>query len=253
MSIVLHTVAFIIHSSLETLMRVRLQRVLPDGACLFRSLATSLIYAFSGASGGFGAPFGRETTGPEVLHNLVTRWVRTLVVVSLCGYEVSIRTKLGPRSLYDVLRAGCALLRDDSGNTRKFNRLRRQTPSIPVLVCKPEQRYAGTDVTRAIVCASGMRPDETVHDYCERMLRPNEWGGEAELFAASRVLQVPITVYTGRRSFSTYYPRGWEQSTQRNFWKLRLLFRADQQHYDALLHGESDPATTILGWSVPRK
>ena len=56
-----------------------------DGGCLFRSLAVALFHQIYQINLGKGCLWGREKTVRQVAHNVVARWVRTLVVASLAG------------------------------------------------------------------------------------------------------------------------------------------------------------------------
>ena len=63
--------------------KMKIIQVVPDGACLFRSLAVSLVYEITGRRVGGGTEWGMETTFADVIHNIVARWIRTLVALSL--------------------------------------------------------------------------------------------------------------------------------------------------------------------------
>jgi hypothetical protein len=212
---------------------MRTVRVTRDGGCLFRSLAVALFYQTYGVNLGKGQVWGRETTARQIAHNTVARWVRTLIVASLAGHRgVTPRTTFGRMNFLDAAENAYSLLEAFPKGKRLDPRVlrgwkRSLAPEVPRGLfgdCAEPSVYWPENVPGDVLTLSGRYRDETHRAYCRRMLRLCEWGGESELFVASKVFGVRIVVWgEGHRPMVAYGDKT----------SMPLHVRLAEEHYDA--------------------
>ena len=223
-----------------------LQRVLPDGACLFRSVACSFAYQTLGYNLGPGVPESAEITLRDVAANAVQRWLRHLTVLALCG---------DPRSGGDAVDAGTLLcvgsglansllgvlldvdreLRthgiDDRASPAHMSAFRKQVrppPTSSRMKCNPD-RVLRSGISARDTVIEG--PSQSFQQYCARMNQDTTWGGEPELYVlAAYVLRMPIHVVNrhGAPLLSYNDEAGCAHS-------VRVRYNGTN-HYDAVLH-----------------
>ena len=220
-------------------MTFKLIRILPDGSCLFRSVACGLVNLFCGHCEESGSPFNSESTIVELMHNLLAQYLRIYAVIYVSGSNsVRFDSRIGGKySGYDVLRYLHRFLRQES-NGRVFSaeRLAKMraslTPKLKTLALREDAPLNGDGLKR-----KNLIEDETLEQYCRRMIRPETWGGELEILALANVLQIPIHLYfytmpaTGknrRRQVKRY-----DVASAKVCYKLRLHYNGTN-HYDAL-------------------
>ena len=208
---------------------MRLVSVKRDGGCLFRSLAVALFYQTYGINLGKGQLWGREITARQLAHNVVARWVRTLVVASLAGHRgVTPSTPFGRLNFLDAVEKAYAILQAFPQRKRLDPRTLREwkrslAPEVSRGTFEP-CLYQPENVPGDLLTLSGRCRGESHRAYCRRMFRLCEWGGESELFVASKVFGVRIVVWgEGHRIMVEYGDKT----------SLPLHVRLVEEHYDA--------------------
>lgn len=213
---------------------MRLVSVKRDGGCLFRSLAVALFYHMYGINLGKGQLWGKETTARQIAHNALSRWVRTLIVASLAGHRnVTPHTTFGPMNFVDAMDKAYSILEAFPRRKRLDPRLLREwkrslAPDIPRGLFRPEGGvstvYKPENVPRDMLTLSGRYKGESHRAYCRRMLRLCEWGGESEIFVASKIFGVRIVVWgEGHRVMVEYGDKT----------SMPVHVRLVEEHYDA--------------------
>lgn len=206
-----------------------------DGGCLFRSLAVALFHQIYQINLGKGCLWGREKTVRQVAHNVVARWVRTLVVASLAGMATADpHVRLGNLNFFEMAENLFSFLqaypKDKHVDPRVLRAEKRAlAPQAPTgMFGGPGHStvYAPENVRGDVVSLSGRYAGESHVAYCKRMLRPREWGGESELFVASKVFGVRIIVWGEDHCVLAQYG---EKSL------LPLHVRLEEEHYDAYI------------------
>ena len=221
----------------------RTQVVLPDGNCLYRSIAASAIYAFTGKNCGRGAIFGEEKTIANAVHNVVTSWIRTLVVHELAtDKSVNIHTEWGGRSLYKTLVKIDKILEGNlktkrfasKRHSRDFMRSLRAIPP-PLKVGNGEKKFP-IGFTAQELSMSGRKNSETFCGYCRRMYREGSWGGAVECYLACQVLMLPIHMLQRNAKPQIFLP------DNEDLLAHRVTIRFDgHEHYDAVIEREVLP------------
>ena len=213
---------------------MRLVRVKRDGGCLFRSLAVALFYQTYGINLGKGQLWGRETTARQIAHNVVSRWVRAVIVASLAGRgDVTPYTTFGHMTFVDAAEKAYAILQAFPNDKRLDPRVLRpwKRSLAPVVSGLFGQRmepsmYFPEGVPGNVLTLSGRHRGESHRAYCRRMLRLCEWGGESELFVASKVFGVRIVVWgEGHRAMAEYGDKT----------AMPVHVRLVEEHYDAYI------------------
>ena len=165
-------------------------------------------------------------------HNVVSRWVRTLIVASLAGYDnvTPYTTFSRGVAFLDVVEKAYAILqtfpKDKTLDTRMLRACKRSlAPGVPTFgqSMKPSM-YHPEGVPGNMLTLSGRYRGESHRAYCRRMLRLCEWGGESELFVASKVFGVRIVVWgEGHRMMVEYGDK----------MAMPIHVRLVEEHYDA--------------------
>ena len=185
-----------------------LQRVLPDGACLFRSVACSFTYQALGYNLGPGVPEIAETTLRDVAANAVQRWLRHLTVLALCGGSMGDAVDVGTpvsvgegeaNSLLGVLldvdrefRTHGIEFHASPAHMSAFHKQVRPPTTSSRLKCDPD-RVLRSGISARDTVIEG--PSQSFQQYCARMKHDTTWGGEPELYVlAVYVLRMPIHV-----------------------------------------------------------
>lgn len=108
--------------------------------------------------------------------------------------------------------------------------------AVAEALCRTPQRR--NDFGDAVI---SLQAEDSLQNYCRRILAPTFWGGEPELLVLSKMLRVPIYVYlatTGSGGFTPIQKYGETYSKSRNNYKkrrpLRLLY-TNGNHYDLLI------------------
>ena len=227
-------------STARTTPRMLRQRVLPDGGCCFRSVATSFVHALTGRNLGGGAPEGAPMTLKDGAANRASEWVRLLATRALDddAQAPSAATKLenGLSMLDVVLR--CEAMLAKHGETRALSvedaRRMREAWSPPS-GAGPAREGGESGKENAML----IEPGETIEQYATRMRKPHEWGGETELFVLStKVLKVPIEVYVGQKRYGCYN-EGASTHT------VRVVYNG-ATHFDAVLGDDNTPPLLAL-------
>ena len=220
---------------------MKIIHVVPDGACLFRSLAVSLVYELTGRRVGGGTEWGLENTFADVIHNIVARWIRTLVAMSLRNNRpiVNIRTELKDnRDLYKTIRELTEMI-----GTYKLNKafpssrlkrsiMRQYLPSIQLKrIQEGEWSYEENGPTAKDISMSGRLEHESYASYCRRIFHWVEWGGESECYIAAHILGADIHIYENRVRVRTY-------SCEKNMLgkSLHIHFSPEECHYDGIIN-----------------
>ena len=226
------------------MVRVRVQRVLPDGNCLYRALATGLIFQYTGFNCGAGGVPNREKTLAGAFHNAAMLWIRQLVARRMNGEDVSHRTRWGKMSVVKLMRVAQRYL-SRYGLHRGFATTRGARRSFMRRICPNPPRFVAGDGSNLLPCGvtandlslSVRRPRESFRSYLKKITRLYTWGGEPECYVASLVLKLPLIVYQKRISPIRY------SQAMSNDHDIRILFSGEDQHYDTII---TLPAHPIL-------
>ena len=220
-----------------------LQRVLPDGACCFRSVACSYVHALTGRNVGGGAPEGVEMTLRDGAANRVAEWVRELAAraVDLREKDVPCAASALERglSLLDVVQRCEELMRrhgEDHALSVEDARRMREAWSPPAGARRAEAAEKGEEEEEEEKEADELlvEPGESVEQYAERMRGPHEWGGESDLYVlATRVLKMPVEVYVGAKRYGCY-----NEGAARH--TVRVAYNGSS-HFDAVLGADNAP------------
>jgi hypothetical protein len=206
-----------------------------DGACLFRSLATSLFYKEYRINIGGGTYLGEEETVGDLANNVLSRWVRLVVTHAMFyGPVINMDTDFAGQSMNSVMDGLFALIQSAGGpryylsNERDGRKLKRHFLRYAPLRGVPTENIMFEDTPIELVSMSGRYKYETHGEYCKRMSHLNVWGGAGECFVASRVFQYVINIKKGRKNFQKYVPKKVKGI-------LHVCFSSKYQHYDALI------------------
>ena len=219
-------------------MSPRAQVIIPDGNCLFRSLAVSLVYVFTGKNCGRGALHGSEKTLAHAIHNVVSDWLRLLLVCSLISdkQEITIETEWKGLSLFKVLIKVHKLLQrkkmtsrfESPRSAREF--MRRLRPRVGSLRMGKGSKLFPCGLTAAELSQSGRMPSESFSRYCRRLLRRGTWGGASECYVAAQVILLPVYVLQRGQKPQIYLPNDKDDVGH------RIVVKYDgEEHYDAVL------------------
>lgn len=215
--------------------------VLRDGGCLFRAIAVALFKEEYGIGLGKGAEFGKEKTMLQMVHNVLSRWVRALAIHSMLhgGAEVDANTVLpSGMSLRGAMEYGYALIQG-FGTKYRFKDAREARWNKRVFL--PSLTMAGADnedfiyepggVPVNIISLSGRHHKETHKAYCRRMMSPFVWGGAGEIYVLSRVLKRAIIVHDAdarKTVLRNYVP-------PKVYGVLHIAFSPEEEHYQAMV------------------
>jgi len=222
------------------MVKVRVQRVLADGNCLFRSLATASILAYTGFNCGAGAKIGKEKTVGDAFHNVCMAWIRALVAHRLAGNDVNVHTKWGKYSLYRIFKLArkfftrYGIQREFAakrGARRKF--VAKISPCVPPLNPGDGSHLMPCGVSALDISSSGRSVKESFKTYVRRIARSYSWGGEAECYVASLILR-PVEVFQKNMQPCKYSSCATERP-------VKVLFDEDDRHYDAILVSSDTP------------
>jgi hypothetical protein len=220
------------------MVKVRVQRVLADGNCLFRSLATTSLLNFTGFNCGTGTAPGKEKTIGDAFHNITMLWIRRLVAHRFAGHDVNMHTKWGKYSLATMFRLAKKTL-EKYGTGRAFSEKRgarrnfiaKISPNAPRLVVGDGSHMLPCGLSAFDVSSSGRGPRESFGSYVKRMSRLKSWGGAAECYIASIVFGNSVQVFQRNMLPEKYSPENVEQLQR----PVKVLFNVDDHHYDAIL------------------
>lgn len=218
---------------------------LPDGSCMYRSLATGLLYLYNGRICP-GAPWGAESTLGEISHNLVTRWIRFLVQHSMCqDTSITIDSRIGDWSLATVLHVLTEMI-EKRGILYAFESKREQRYFIrKYLPTKPRRpRPINNDpypcgLVPTELSVSGREDKESFATYCKRLSFHETWGGEAECYVASHIIGLPIEVFMKNQTKRAFLYGLSEKNIR--IYSLVLLYDAKKNHYDAIVRSDQLP------------
>lgn len=225
-------------------MRRKVIPSLPDGSCMYRSLATGLLHIYNGRLC-LGAPWGAEGTLGEISHNLVTRWIRFLVQHSMCqDTSVTIDSKVGSRSLATVLhvltemieKRGVAFAFQSKREQRYF--IRKHLPAKPRCPLPINSDPYPCGLTPKELSVSG-REHESFSTYCKRLSFHETWGGEAECYVASHIIGLPIEVFIKNQTKRAFLYGLGEKNIR--IYSLVVLYDAKKNHYDAIVRSDHLP------------
>ncbi len=217
--------------------KVRVQRVLPDGNCLFRSLAATSLLDFTGFNCGKGSGLGKEKTLGDAFHNATMQWIRALVAHRFAGHDVNLHTEWGKYSLHRLFKLAKKLLcrygvdrefANKRGARRKF--IEKIFPHPPRLVIGDGSHVMPCGMSACDISSSGRGPRESFRSYVRRISRSKSWGGQAECYVASLVFELPVQVFQ-----KNMLPCKFTPPTPNERHPVRVLFNEDDQHYDAIL------------------
>ena len=222
--------------------KLTLRRILPDGSCLFRSVACGIINVFCGhcSSTESGRPFNDERTVQELLHNLIAEYLRIYAVVFVSGSDnVRFDTRIGGKySGYDVLRYLhrflCQELQGRKFELKRVQKLRSKlAPKLKTLSVRENAPLNGEGLQR-----KNLIEDETLEEYCRRMAQLETWGGELEILALSNVLQMPIHLHHGNasRRRRRMQVKTYDVPTDASY-SLHVVYNG-VNHYDALCEAQ---------------
>lgn len=220
------------------MVKVRVQRVLADGNCLFRSLATTSLLNFTGFNCGTGTQLGKEKTIGDAFANVTMVWIRKLVAHRFAGHEVNLHTKWGKYSLFSMFKLAKKTLQkygtarafsDKRGARRNF--IEKISPKAPRLVVEDGSHMLPCGLSAFDVSSSGRGDRESFGSYVRRMARLKSWGGAAECYVASLVFENPVQVFQRNMLPEKYSPGNTEQPQR----PVKVLFNEDDRHYDAIL------------------
>ena len=206
-----------------------------DGACLFRSLATTLFYKEYNINIGGGTYLGEMETVGDLANNVLSRWVRMLIAHAMFyGPTIDMNTNFFGQSMQSVMADLYSLIQSAGGpayylkNERDGRQLKRHFLRYAPLLGIPPQNILFEDTPVEFVSISGRYKGETHADYCRRMCRLHAWGGAGECFIASQIFQYAITIKKGRKIFQKYVPKKVKGI-------LHVTFSPKYEHYDALI------------------
>lgn len=209
-----------------------------DGGCLFRSIAVALFFQEYGISLGKGTKNGQEKTVLQLVHNIVSRWVRALVVHSMFyGTEVGMDTEINGASLRQIMDDGYILIecmgkryRFKSAREARWNK-RHFLPKFSYTGTTNEQFiYETGGLPLNIISLSGRYDKESHKCYCKRMASLYAWGGASEIYIISQITKYATTVYGANTKtvLQQYVP-------SKVNGVLHLVFLPDEEHYMALI------------------
>ncbi len=212
-----------------------------DGGCLFRSTAVALFFQEYGVSLGKGAKNGQERTVLQLVHNVVSRWVRALVVHSMFyGVDASMDTEINGASLRQVMDDGYGLIecmgkryRFKSPREARWNK-RHFLPhsSLAELYTTSNEQfvYETGGLPLNIISLSGRYEKESHKAYCKRMASLYAWGGASEIYVISQITKYAITVYgTNEKTVLQQYVPAKVGGV------LHLVYLPDEEHYVAMV------------------
>lgn len=220
--------------------KVRVQRVLADGNCLFRSLATTSLLNFTGFNCGTGTGLGKEKTISDAFHNVTMKWIRTLVAHRMAGCNVNLHTQWGKYSLFTLFKLAKKTMAKygtdrqfspKRGARRKF--IEKISPVAPRLVVGDGSHMMPCGVSAFDISSSGRGPKESFKRYVQRMSRMFSWGGEAECYVASIVFGLPVQVFQRNMLPCKYCPENADD--EQPGCPVKVLFDDNCRHYDAIL------------------
>lgn len=208
----------------------KIVEMVPDGACLFRSLACGLLYSYTGHVLK-GSEFGMEETLGDCCLNVVARWLRCLVVYAmLCDDRVyTVDTLLHEEHSFRSLLYFLGALLEEKGPMHVFPTQRSKRAfvrylSLPMLskTCPMGTTIMGIPWLFVL--------EEPLVPYARRMWKNTTWGGEVELILLHRILQLPIEVCKTKYKLLTVYGG---DAYKRDAVRLQVRFKKD--HYDAII------------------
>ena len=204
-----------------------------DGACLFRSLATTLFYKMYGINLGGGTWYGEEKTVGDLCNNVLTRWIRTVVTHAMFHPNITMDTTFQDKSVRMVLEELYQLIQHFGHVTTSF-----ATPREKRHFSRCFYRYIplrGSSYTFTIgnqpnelISMSGRRQSESHTRYCKRMSRMGTWGGAGECFVFSRIFHHVVSISQGRRVIERYVPKKIDGI-------VHVRYCPKYEHYDAML------------------
>lgn len=212
-------------------------RVLPDGSCMFRSIAVGFFFNCTGYIVDGGSAKGCERSIDDCISNCLTTWMRMLAILSLCvGDGIGADTMFGNMhqvSLMGVVRV-CQRLRDDNGQSslRVYKRIfsKLGAPALPKIFDSERLIKIREKSTMPVKDFVELVKGETFSQYCKRMAYSTSWGSYCELYVlAHNVLKIPIRIITKESEHVTD-----TNTTSPANYRITLIY-SGTDHYDAFL------------------
>jgi len=209
-----------------------------DGGCLFRSTAVGLFFQEYGISLGTGTKHGQEKTVQQMTHNVLSRWVRALVVHSMFyGASATIDTVIEETVSLRKVMDDCYSMIQCLGKRYRFKTPREARWNKRHFLYHYHLRgrshedfmYEPGGVPLHIISMSGREENEPHGSYCRRMASLDEWGGESEIYVISQILKYAVTIYGERRKILQRYVPMKVNGV------LNLSFLANEEHYMVMI------------------
>lgn len=207
-----------------------------DGGCLFRSIAVGLFFKEYGINIGPGSVIGEENTIKEMIHNVLSRWVRTLIIYSMFHPNTTIETKIyRDVSFHDIL-IRLFTVAQNYGFRYRFKNPREKRQIKREFLC-PIQLSGSSDgdfsiledmIPVNIISMGGRDKDESHSTYCKRMMHLKSWGGASEIYIASKIFQYAIYIKERNKIVQKYIPNKIKNIIQ-------VVYDCKKEHYDALI------------------
>ena len=207
-----------------------------DGGCLFRSIAVGLFFKEYGINIGPGSILGEESTIKELIHNVLSRWIRTIIMYSMFYPNTTVETKLYRGvSFHDILNRLFVVaqqygLRYRFKTSREKRRLKREFLYPIQLSGSSDGDFPLSEdfIPVNIISMGGREKDETHSTYCKRMMHLTSWGGASEIYIASKLFQYAIHIKEGKKIVQKYIP-----NKIKNI--IKVIYDCKKEHYDALI------------------
>lgn len=205
-----------------------------DGACLFRSIAVGMFYKEFGINIGGGCEMGEEITVKEVIHNVLSRWIRTMIVSAMFHEHTSVETPIYHDNTFRDILDRLYIFSQEYGlkrrlSDREIRSLKRQFLYPIRLFGKSQGNFSlcGEDkIPINIISMGGRSSDETHERYCKHMMHLKSWGGASEIYVASKLFHYAIYIKQGRKIVQKYIPSKIKQI-------IHVIYSPKKEHYDA--------------------
>ena len=207
-----------------------------DGGCLFRSIAVGLFFKEYGINIGPGSVIGEESTIKELIHNVLSRWIRTIIMYSMFYPNTTVETKLyRDVSFHDILIRLFTVAKN-YGFRYRFKNSREKRQIKREFLC-PIQLSGSSDgdfpifedmIPVNIISMGGRHKDESHSTYCKRMMHLKSWGGASEIYIASKIFQYAIYIKERNKIVQKYIPNKIKNIIQ-------VVYDCKKEHYDALI------------------
>jgi hypothetical protein len=207
-----------------------------DGGCLFRSLAVGVFFQEFGINLGSGCILGEESTIKEMVHNILSRWIRTIIMYSMFYPNTTLDTKLyNEVSFLDILIRLFAIIQAYGvkyrfQSSREKRKLKREFLYPIQLSGLSDGKFPILEdmIPVNIISMGGRDTDETHSKYCKRMMHLTSWGGASEIYIASKIFQYTIYIKEGKKIVQKYTPKKIKNIIQ-------VVYDSKKEHYDAFI------------------